>query len=62
MIQRVAVVTGGTRGLGAAIAGRLTRDGFRVVVVHRDPEARRGGTSAGGSVARRVDVPKEGTT
>ena len=60
MIQRVAVVTGGTRGLGAAIAERLTQDGFRVVVVHRDPEKRRRRTSAGGSVARRVDADRCG--
>ncbi len=58
MIQRVAVVTGGTRGLGAAIARRLTRDGFHVAVVHRDPEARRGRTSAGRSVVHRGDVDR----
>jgi len=30
----VAIVTGGTRGIGRAIAGRLHRDGFAVLVVH----------------------------
>lgn len=29
--QRLAVVTGGTRGIGGAIAGRLIRDGHRVI-------------------------------
>jgi NAD(P)-dependent dehydrogenase (short-subunit alcohol dehydrogenase family) len=34
---RVALVTGGAKGIGAAIAGRLTTDGWRVVVADRDP-------------------------
>ncbi len=49
MNPRVAVVTGGTKGLGAAIGERLIRDGFRVAVVHRDPKAQGARTNAGGS-------------
>ena len=33
--QRVALVTGGARGIGRAIAARLERDGWRVVVADR---------------------------
>jgi NAD(P)-dependent dehydrogenase (short-subunit alcohol dehydrogenase family) len=33
---RVALVTGGAHGIGATIAGRLARDGWRVVVADRD--------------------------
>jgi len=34
---RVALVIGGAKGIGAGIAGRLARDGWRVVVADRDP-------------------------
>jgi 3-oxoacyl-[acyl-carrier protein] reductase len=34
--RRVAVVTGGARGIGAAVAGRLSRDGFAVGVLDVD--------------------------
>jgi NAD(P)-dependent dehydrogenase (short-subunit alcohol dehydrogenase family) len=36
---RVALVTGGNKGLGAAIARRLVKDGARVAIVGRDKEA-----------------------
>ena len=37
--QRVAVVTGAARGIGAATATRLARDGFAVAVLDRDEAA-----------------------
>jgi NAD(P)-dependent dehydrogenase (short-subunit alcohol dehydrogenase family) len=35
MSMRIAVVTGGTRGIGVAVADRLAREGFRVIVAAR---------------------------
>ncbi|HUR78400.1 MAG TPA: SDR family oxidoreductase [Acidimicrobiales bacterium] len=36
MSSRVAIVTGGASGLGAAVSGRLASDGFHVVIADRD--------------------------
>jgi 3-oxoacyl-[acyl-carrier protein] reductase len=43
MSDRVALVTGGTRGIGAAIVRRLSADGFTVAISGRTPESVKGG-------------------
>src|SRR4051794_28725625 len=45
MTDRVALVTGGAKGIGAAIAARLSQDGWRAVVADREPA---GAAPAGG--------------
>jgi NAD(P)-dependent dehydrogenase (short-subunit alcohol dehydrogenase family) len=57
---RVAVVTGGTRGLGAAISQRLVSDGARVIAVFRNDEASArafvDSVDSGRVTTRRLDV------
>lgn len=58
----LAVVTGGSRGIGRAVSARLAADGWPVVAVGRDPEAlaATAGSTPGGAVATRVcDVTDE---
>src|SRR3954468_13381326 len=39
MADKVALVTGGARGIGAAVAARFAADGWRVVIADRDAAA-----------------------
>jgi meso-butanediol dehydrogenase / (S,S)-butanediol dehydrogenase / diacetyl reductase len=61
LVDRVAIVTGGARGIGGATARRLADEGARVLVVDRDgPEAQRNAeriaTAGGTAEAMEVDV------
>ena len=54
---RVAVVTGGAKGIGAAIASRLARDGFAVAILDLDVEGgSRVATGLAGASAHACDV------
>jgi NAD(P)-dependent dehydrogenase (short-subunit alcohol dehydrogenase family) len=45
-VPRVALISGGARGIGAGIAARLAVDGWRVVVADRDPAGAPAGVRA----------------
>ena len=66
-MARAAIITGSSRGIGAAVAERLAKDGFSVVVNYAGSEAEAAAlvnkiTSAGGrAITAKADVSK-GTT
>jgi len=53
---RAAIVTGGARGIGLAIAERLVKSGARVALWDRDAEAAMASAKLIGAVARSVEV------
>ena len=59
---RVALVTGGSRGLGAAIARRLAKAGARVAVLGRDKHALASVAREMGALALEADVTDAGAT
>lgn len=54
-----AIVTGGASGIGLAIATRLVRDGFSVVIADRDLRAAEKAAGEIGAKARQVDIGDE---
>ena len=60
---KVVVITGGARGIGAATAARVVRDGARVVIGDLDLDVARATAEriGGGTVAARLDVTDKGS-
>lgn len=60
---RVALVTGGARGIGAGIARRLARDGLTIAIADLDEAGARASAQALGArhSAHRIDVSDEGS-
>jgi 2-hydroxycyclohexanecarboxyl-CoA dehydrogenase len=59
-VSRTALVTGSTKGIGAAIAGRLKHDGYDVIVNGRDQEAVERAASGIGARGIAFDVTDHG--
>ena len=59
--QRVAIVTGGGSGIGAAVAHALTEDGWTVVLAGRRREALEAVATGAGSIGRLDPIPTDVT-